>query len=144
MNFNIRKCMPNDAKDVQILSQQLGYSLSITETRELISQVNKYVDHIVLVAEKDEKISGWIHAFKALRIESKPFIEIGGLVVDDESRKLGIGKQLVNEIYKWAKQQDCEDLRVRCNTKRSEAHRFYNALGFMESKEQKVFIKELK
>lgn len=133
---------PNDASEVQRLSEQLGYTLSLNEA--MISEVIRTKDNIAFVAMAGHKMVGWIHAFKALRIESKPFIEIGGLVVDDESRKLGIGKQLVNEIYKWAKQQDCEDLRVRCNTKRSEAHRFYYAMGFIESKEQKVFTKEVK
>lgn len=134
----------NDAEGVQKLSLQLGYSLSVHETEFMINEVTHTNGNIAYVAMASDKMVGWIHAFKALRIESKPFIEIGGMVVDDESRKLGIGKQLVNEVYQWAKQQDCEDLRVRCNTKRSEAHRFYNALGFIESKEQKVFTKEVK
>ena len=134
----------NDAEGVQKLSQQLGYSLSVPETELMIHEVTQTNGNIAYVAMTGGKMVGWIHAFKALRIESKPFIEIGGLVVDGDSRQLGVGKQLVHEVYQWSKQLGCADLGVRCNTKRSEAHRFYNALGFIESKEQKVFTKEVR
>jgi len=82
---------------------------------------------------------GWIHVLKAIRIESKPFIEIGGLVIDKNYRKQGIGKLLVNKARVWTKENHIDKLRVRCNRKRADAHQFYQAIGFIESKEQKVF-----
>ncbi len=45
------------------------------------------IDNCAFVAIIEGKIIGWIHAFKALRIETKPFIEIGGLVVDEIYRE---------------------------------------------------------
>jgi GNAT superfamily N-acetyltransferase len=86
-----------------------------------------------------KKQIGWIHAFKTLRIESKPFIEIGGLVVDENYRGKGVGKLLINAIKNWSEQEEISTIRVRCHTKRKEAHLFYNKLGFSESKEQKIF-----
>ena len=40
-------------------------------------------NHTAFVALTDEKIVGWIHGFRALLLESKPFVEIGGLLVDE-------------------------------------------------------------
>jgi GNAT superfamily N-acetyltransferase len=91
----------------------------------------------------EEKIIGWIHAFKTTRIETKTFIEIGGLVVDKKYRGKGVGKSLVNKIRGWCAKQKITSLRVRCNTKRLEAHQFYLCLGFRESKEQKVFQQDI-
>jgi len=46
---------------------------------------------------------------------------------------------LVSKIKEWCIEQKISSLRVRCNTKRKEAHQFYFKNGFSETKEQKVF-----
>ncbi len=128
-----------DAESISALSKQLGYGLDVDETKDLIGLVNNHPDHIALVIADEKKQIGWIHAFKTLRIESKPFIEIGGLVVDENYRGKGVGKLLINAIKNWSEQEEISTIRVRCHTKRKEAHLFYNKLGFSESKEQKIF-----
>jgi len=60
-------------------------------------------------------------------------------VIDENYRKQGIGKLLVNKAREWTKEKHIDKLRVRCNRNRTEAHQFYHALGFTELKEQKVF-----
>jgi GNAT superfamily N-acetyltransferase len=99
-------------------------------------------EHFVRVAVVENKIVGWIHAFKTVRIETTPFIEIGGLVVDKDFRGKGIGKKLVDVISQWCEHENISSLRVRCNIKRKEAHLFYLGIGFNETKEQKVFEKK--
>lgn len=138
-NIHIRPITENDAKPIANLSKQLGYSISTEETVENIRRVLADKDHAAFVACIDNQVVGWIHVLKAIRIESKPFIEIGGLVIDENYRKQGIGKLLVNKAREWTKEKHIEKLRVRCNRKRTEAHEFYLASGFTESKEQKVF-----
>jgi GNAT superfamily N-acetyltransferase len=141
--IQIRPITENDAIAITALSKQLGYSLSPEETLDNISKVLFDKDHAAFIACIDSIAVGWIHVFKAMRIESKPFIEIGGLVIDENYRKQGIGKLLVNKAREWAKEKRIDKLRVRCNRKRTEAHQFYLALGFIESKEQKVFEQEV-
>ena len=139
MDIRVRKIRKKDAEAISLLSDQLGYVLSFVET---VLQIKKLVDsgdNCVLVALHDEKIVGWIYAFKALRLETKTFIEIGGLVIDENYRGKGIGKILVSKIKEWCIEQKISSLRVRCNTKRKEAHQFYFKNGFSETKEQKVF-----
>jgi GNAT superfamily N-acetyltransferase len=91
------------------------------------------------VALQDEKIIGWIQAGLVYRLETEPFVEIGGLVVEAAYRGQGIGKKLVERVQQWSVANGQVTLRVRSNTKRREAHQFYRALGFTEAKEQKVF-----
>jgi GNAT superfamily N-acetyltransferase len=72
-------------------------------------------------------------------LESNPFVEVGGLVVDENYRSKGIGKKLVEQIKQWCVEKHISTLRVRSQVKRKEAHQFYLANGFTEIKEQKVF-----
>jgi GNAT superfamily N-acetyltransferase len=139
MEIRINKLTIKHAQDVQRLSGQLGYPMSMPDIEANIAEVITTKDHIAFVALENEKAIGWIHAFKGLFLESRPFIEIGGLVVDEEHRGKGVGKELVQKIREWCLEKGFDTLRVRSNTKRNEAHRFYLNLGFTEMKEQKVF-----
>jgi len=120
----------------------LGYQLSVEERRNHIEFMLGSKERCVWVAVVENKIVGSIHAFKTVRIETTPFIEIGALVVDKDFRGKGIGKKLVNTISQWTEMENISSLRVRCNTKRKEAHLFYLGTGFSETKEQKVFEKK--
>ena len=139
MNISIRPMQLEDALAINSLSKQLGYDLSLEDTQNCIQQILQRKDDISLVAIFENNIVGWIHAFKAYRIETQPFIEIGGLVVDESHRSKGIGKILVDEVKKWCGSKEISSLRVRCNTRRRESHLFYQRIGFHEMKEQKVF-----
>jgi GNAT superfamily N-acetyltransferase len=69
--------------------------------------------------------------------------EIGGLVVDERHRSTGAGRSLVAEAEAWARRSGYRELTVRSDTRRSAAHGFYPALGFVAVKEQKVYKKAL-
>lgn len=139
MEIQIEPITLRHAPAVQKLSQQLGYALFLNEIENNIKDVILSDDHIALVAIVDEEVAGWIHAFKAVFLESNPFIEIGGLVVDENYRSKGIGKKLVERIKQWCVEKQISILRVRSQVKRKEAHQFYLDNGFSEIKEQKVF-----
>jgi GNAT superfamily N-acetyltransferase len=139
MKIEIEPLTLDHALNVQRLSEQLGYPLSLHEIKNNISRVVATNDHAAFIAIMDEKIVGWVHAFKSLFLESKPFIEIGGLVVDETYRNKGIGKKLFERIKQWCVEKQISTLRVRSQLKRKEAHQFYLNNGFTEIKEQKVF-----
>lgn len=144
MNLIIRPIRETDATSVCHLSAQLGYSISIEDTLTNIKLVRKQKDHIAFAAVENNIVIGWVHAFKTITIESLPFVELAGLVVDETYRGKGIGKALVHSIKAWSTGQNIFTLRVRSNVKRNEAHRFYLSKGFHEIKEQKVFSLDLK
>ncbi len=91
----------------------------------------------------DNRLIGWVGVAQALQIELAPFCEIRGLVVDDQYRNRGVGKLLVEQAKKWGREKRNDKLRLRCNVKRTEAHLFYQHLGFKEAKQQKVFEIEI-
>lgn len=67
---------------------------------------------------------------------------IDELVVDETQRGLGIGKILMGEITKIAKENGCVQLELDSAFHREKAHQFYRNLGF-ESRAY-LFTKELK
>ena len=137
--IQIREISEKDAESVAALSTQLGYESDIKQTSARIKRINNSNENCVFVALLDGEVVGWIHGFYTLRIESDPFIEIGGLIVDEKYRNLKIGKQLIENVNIWAKKHQVEKLKVRCNIKRSESHKFYEQLGFKENKRQIAF-----
>ena len=140
MKIIIREMTLNDAKAVNILSSQLGYTLSIEQTLQNINAVLESNDHTAFVAEYENKIVGWIGASQAIMIEVMPHCEINGLVIDQDHRGMGIGKLLVDKVKQWAREKNNSKIGLHCNVKRTEAHLFYEHLGFAEIKQQKNFV----
>jgi len=137
--IQVRAVTVKDAPQIAGLSLQLGYTLSVEDTVSNITAIDKSNYDMAYVAVVNGKIAGWIHVFYTMRLETGPFCEIGGLVVDAGSRGTGIGRQLVEKAKKWTAERSISRLRVRCQVKRTDAHTFYEHTGFEEKKEQKVF-----
>jgi GNAT superfamily N-acetyltransferase len=143
MEIFIRQMSKDDAQYITTLTYQLGYPLSFEQILENISAVMENKDHDAFVAVYENRVIGWIGVAQAFQIESLPFCEIRGLVIDDQYRNLGIGKMLVEKAKQWGKEKGNDKLRLRCNVKRTETHLFYQHLGFTETKQQKVFEIEI-
>ncbi len=132
----IRQATLSDAQQISKLSTYLGYAqLTVSDTQQQLLTLLESDREAVYVAEQEERLIGWIHCFKALRLASSSFYEIGGLVVCPTQRQQGIGRQLVE----YAISQHSGSWRVRCNSKRHQSHLFYQALGFSQSKSQHIF-----
>ncbi|WP_103067991.1 GNAT family N-acetyltransferase [Aquimarina sediminis] len=143
MEISIENAKVEDAESITELSGQLGYTASVTITQNRLIEILNNKDHCVFMAVNNKNIVGWIHGFYTLRVESDAFVEIGGLVVNENYRNKGIGKLLVEHIIDWSKQKKQSKVRVRCNTIRTESHKFYESIGFIKNKEQKIFDKYL-
>lgn len=139
MEIFIRSIAEQDAEVVNTLSAQLGYQMSIEQTLANIKSVLSTKGHNAFVALHENNIIGWIGVAEALQIESAPFCEIRGLIVDEKYRGHGIGKLLIDKVKQWGKTTGNKTLRLRTNMIRKEAHLFYQHVGFKEIKEQKVF-----
>ena len=141
--LTLRSAEPRHAGGMAGLSAQLGYPCQEADLARRLAAVIGREDHVVLVAELDGVLVGWIHGFCAFRIESPAFAEIGGLVVDQAHRGAGIGRRLVAATAEWAAAKELRQLRVRTNVVRAESQPFYLALRFRPVKQQAVFTLEL-
>jgi N-acetylglutamate synthase-like GNAT family acetyltransferase len=144
MEIRIRNAEIKDAASIAELSNQLGYEADSASIEKRLSEMLGRTDNCVLVATENTHTIGWIHGFYTLRVESDSFVEIGGLVVDEKNRHKGIGKLLVAAIIHWTESINCSHIRVRSSNKRIESHKFYEKIGFIHIKEQKIFDMVLK
>lgn len=137
--IQIRAVERNDAQIIVDLSDELGYQISEETVFFLIDAILKDEKQWAFVASKENKVIGFVHAFYALRLTTPPFIEIAGLVVSEKERSNGVGKLLVEHVEK-----NCAldlKVRVRCNSDRKDAHRFYLNNEYKRQKEQIIFVK---
>lgn len=137
--INIREAEAGDAKAVNALSHQLGYSISDEQTLQNINMIIQSKTDEAFVAVIKEQVIGWIGVSYHIQLQSPPSCEVHGLVIDDEYRNKGIGKMLVEKAKQWTKNKGTDRLRLRCNVKRNDAMRFYSNIGFKETKQQKVY-----
>src|SRR3954453_5611340 len=107
------RCMElDDAERVSSLSTQLGYPMSIEIATRRITRILSLPDHHALVAIEDEVVVGWIHCFVSDILEQpETFVEIGGLVVDEEWHGKSVGATLVKAAEQWTRDRGYIDLR---------------------------------
>lgn len=142
--ISIRPFERKDIKIIQQLTEELGYSSTVEQITERFQKLEESESNAILVSvDEKSNVTGWIHVFGSLRLESDPFAEIGGLVVSPEFRNRGIGKTLVNAAEKWAWGNGYKSIRVRSRTARTDARRFYERENYIITKEQNVFEKKL-
>jgi GNAT superfamily N-acetyltransferase len=142
-NHTLRRAREPDCAGMARLATQLGYPVSNDSLRFRLQRLLDSSNDLVLVAEADGGVVGWIHGFLSQLLESDYRVEIGGLVVDEKFHRQGIGRELVRQVEHWAIGFGVTELVVRCRTSRREAHQFYESLGCHPAKIQTVFRKRL-
>ena len=128
----IRRAVRADAPREAQLAADLGYTINSDSVDAAIDRL-KSDGGAIFVADASEHLTGWIHVYRSHVIQTEPFAEVGGLVVDPLSRGEGIGRRLLEAAERWASANDLTLVRVRSNIVRSNAHRFYERLGFVAS-----------
>ena len=141
--IEIRRARASDREELARLSTQLGYPMSAVEAEERLADIADHPDHVLFVAESGGRAAGWIQVSRTRVFESARQAEIAGLVVGEGLRGRGIGRRLVEEAARWARENGCEALRVRTNVVREDARRFYGREGFAEVKTQRVLEKKV-
>ncbi len=132
-----------DAAAVAALCTQLGYDHTppslIAERLESFA-----LDHGFYVAEQGGGVIGWVEVFGVhMLISPRFFAEIGGLVVDVGARRRGAGRALMAQAEAWAQANGYSEVRLRSGLHRTEAHEFYQSIGYDLAKTSHMFRKML-
>jgi GNAT superfamily N-acetyltransferase len=142
--YLIRKAEKQDCDEIARLASQLGYPVLGDVMRLRLQRLLASSTDVVFVADSPQGgLVGWIHGVRSQFLESDYRVEIGGLVVDERFHRQGVGRDLVHRIENWAVEHGVMYASVRCRTTRPEAHLFYEALKYKQTKTQIVFRKSL-
>ena len=141
-NLIIRKARIEDAETLTSLTEELGYHTTVNEIIRKIKNISTLDDQQVFVAEYD-KVIGWMHISLVEPFESTAFVEIRGIVVNEEYRGKGVGTRLIKTAADWARTKECNKIRIRTNVNRTETREYYRKIGFISKKTQEVFEKDI-
>jgi GNAT superfamily N-acetyltransferase len=142
VTLRIRQASLNDVPALASLATQLGYPSKASQLKQRLQRLLPE-GAIVLVAEDEGAVLGWIHACAHASLLLDSTAEIMGLVVDQQHHGLGIGRMLLAAVESWAVSSGYLTLSVRSNIMRQSAHEFYRRNGFRHVKTSLTFAKHL-
>lgn len=109
---------------------QLGYAVAASEVADRLAAMQAE-GRLVLVAELDGAVIGCLST-SVMRVLHRPAPvgRISMMVVDEALRSRGIGLKMVRAAEEALAAQGCTMVEVTSHVRRTEAHRFYERLGY--------------
>jgi GNAT superfamily N-acetyltransferase len=138
----IRPMRSGDAPAVAALATQLGYPSAADQVRRRLSKLGQ-TDGTAVVAEVEGRVAAWLHVEMRYSLVADREAQIMALVVDEGCRGRGIGSALMRHAERWAADHGADTVRVGSRITRTDAHRFYEAIGYELSKTSHWFHKRL-
>lgn len=138
----VRAMASGDAAAVAALARELGYARTEAEVRRWIMRAHDASGlRAGFVACQGETVVGWVEVSLVEHVQTEPHGLIGGLVVREEVRGVGIGRMLRERAEAWVWGHGVEEVVVTSRSTRTAAHRFYVRDGYERVKTSEVFRK---
>ncbi|HVR41454.1 MAG TPA: GNAT family N-acetyltransferase, partial [Thermoanaerobaculia bacterium] len=141
--MTIRPATLADAGSIAALAGELGYPSTPAAMHARLAPILASHDNAVFVADIGGTVTGWIHVSIVPSVENDDSAEIRGLVVASTHRSRGVGAELVAAAEIWARAGGRDRMRVRSNIARERTRSFYERLGYLVTKTQHAFDKNL-
>lgn len=139
----VRRATIDDADRISDLSAELGYPTPVETLRPSLEAILQRPEDVVFVAVLDGRVVGWAHGSYRVVLSDGARCEVLGLVVEEAHRGRGVGRRLMQAIEHWTREMGALQVTLRSRTLRSDAHRFYERLGYVQQKTQFKFAKKL-
>lgn len=145
MQYKMRQAVPSDAQAIDQV--MLVISEKCSDLNRMARQIEK-LQHdpqkylLVAIDPETETICGSLLGvvFEDICEDGKPILLVENVAVLETYQGKGVGKQLFEEIERWGKEMDCHYEILVSGMNRTGAHKFYNALGFIEAKGFKKYL----
>ena len=141
----IREAEPRDAQAIERLYQELlPNNLNTKVLGERIEEIQNNPNSFLLVCEIDQKVIGTAHLHICLDalVENRPFGVVERVIITEHVQSKGYGSALMKAIENICIQKNCMKKFLTSGASRSEAHHFYEKLGF-DGESSKAFKKYL-
>ena len=124
--MNIRQAKNQDQKEISRLYQQLYYE---EESSDIIPTTNSQLKSILLVAEEQDKIIGFIWA-NCIAFGIRRYGYLEDLYVDDKYRAKGVAKSLISAVKDEFKEFNVNAVFVTTEKENQIAQNLYIKEGF--------------
>jgi len=139
----IRRAVPADRKRLLTLYAAFLETDRFADMKhDSFLEIVESKDHLVLVAEDDDRLMGFITASARLVVRyPHPIWQIDELYVDADSRGHGLGGKLIKEVEKLVRSRGGGGIYVQSGYQHEPAHTFYEHNGY--EKRGHYFLKVL-
>jgi ribosomal protein S18 acetylase RimI-like enzyme len=133
--MNYRNANQSDLDNLMELYKQLDPKNQYYDKIQAVDVWNEILKNDSIryfIAEDNGNIVGTCFIIIILNITKgvRPFGIIENVVVDEKYRKKGIGNNIMNLAIEYARSKNCYKVQLMSNSRRIEAHSFYEKLGF--------------
>ena len=129
--MQIREAHIGDADRIVILLQQMGHDATREEVVGRLSALTGSAKDRVWVGEQDENVIAFLSFSMWPRFYASGYHgRISAMAVDDEYRRNGYGRQLVQYAEEFAKSSDCPRIEVTSYSHTAKTHEFYQEIGY--------------
>lgn len=126
----------------KICTEDLGYECRPELVLSRLESLDKNRER-VFVADIDGVVVGFVHVEKYIVLYCESIVNIQGLAVAHNFRKMGLGRNLMKSAETWAADNGIHLVRLNSGITRTGAHEFYRNIGYGHEKKQIRFLKEL-
>ena len=126
----------------EYIADKMGGGPPFTEGRDeqLISGLRGHPSKIVLLAVSDGRYVGLLNGFiNFSTFAVRPFINVHDIVVTGEWRNKEVGKRLLEEIIREAREINCAKLDLKVRVDNPNARYLYDKMGFREMDPPQLF-----
>jgi GNAT superfamily N-acetyltransferase len=129
----VKEIEKKDLEELSILFEELSGSITDFEKmKDNFDWMKSNPDYILLGAKYNNELVGTLMGIicKDIVGECKPFMVIENVVVRSYMRGKSIGKKIMSEIERIARENDCYYSMFVSSIHRKEAHKFYESIGY--------------
>jgi GNAT superfamily N-acetyltransferase len=128
----IRPAAPEDYADIAgLIIHELGYeNLKPEIIFKRLEAISKDAGHMTLVADMDGRVVGFLGLCRVSSYEIEELILILAFAVSEKLQHQGVGGALLAGAEAYAHAHNIKIIKLTSNTRRTDAHRFYEARGF--------------
>ena len=132
----VRNADVQDAEALLRLYRQLGSPRtelpSLADATSAIEKMEQHAWLHLLVAEINEEAVGTvtIAIIPSITHNSRPWVQLENMVVDEDHRRAGIGEALIQRCYAISQEAGAYKLQLVNSDWREGAHAFYRRIGF--------------
>lgn len=129
------KCRTEDAEGLcELIRNELGYTdVTADDVRGSIEKMLDSDDYFTIVVEENGDICGYISAVREVSLEAGEYYRVIGLAVKSDYQGQGLGTALLTLAESNAKIKGARLITLSSQFKRTEAHEFYEKLGYTKT-----------
>ncbi len=131
--LKIERISQDDLPEMAKLFKELtGNEQSIEKMKKNFLSIVNNENYIVLGAKINGKLAGSLTGIVCLDLvdDCRPFMLIENVIVLEEYRGQGVGKELIRHIENICVNLNCYYTILVSGIKRKDAHKFYQAMGY--------------